>query len=495
MANIEWMLLLDHEGLCITFYFDKMGPFGRSHYSLCFFHPKLPPSYDRVRPEVASLADAWRGLALTYFLLKGLKRTTETLKLIGDSAEGCSKKDVPGKGMSGTSGNDRGAWGSLTARHLVSARPVISQHTAGNRIHKLSQNAGQVSSPTRACKSNTSGVCRGEENDSLTGSLQRFSANDLCEAVTSSSDESRVLTEKALKGFGLGLEGVMTTVMGLSKQAHPKNEVKEIITVVKTADRLVEGVKAAKGVIHTFTFPLGDAMHFLGAGGHDVFVGLRVVKIVLKGVKISKGLITVTKWCENKPSGAIGAAADMAIKAIQKNISGKRFKAILKGLKASEGAANVVSITKEVGRAVGMLEKVDQLLSWSILMKGFKFTKSAIRVLEPLGVISALGKGMLEIKGAVEGFSIVMKAVALSKELYVVLLKVIGFTKGATAAFNEFNQRSFLTKGSEEYSHRTEVSFKGLCYNQQPPMPSIFWSLTKAESKCLDNRWEFVDRS
>jgi hypothetical protein len=26
-------------------------------------------------------------------------------------------------------------------------------------------------------------------------------------------------------------------------------------------------------------------------------------------------------------------------------------------------------------------------------------------------------------------------------------------------------------------------------------MPSIIWSLTKAESKCLDNRWEFVDRS
>jgi hypothetical protein len=168
----------------------------------------------------------------------------------------------------------------------------------------------------------------------------------------------------------------------------------------------------------------------------------------------------------NSSSKSSSPAADMAIKAIKQNIGGKRFKAIVKGLKASEGAANVVSITKEVGRAVGMLDKVDQLLSWSILIKGFKFTKSAIRVLEPLGVISALGKGMLEIKGAVEGFSIVMKAVALAVELYVVLLKVIGFTKGATAAFNEFNQRSFFTQGwEEEDSHRTEVSFKGLYYN------------------------------
>jgi hypothetical protein len=59
-----------------------------------------------------------------------------------------------------------------------------------------------------------------------------------------------------------------------------------------------------------------------------------------------------------------------------------------------------------------------------------------------------------------------MKAVALAVELYVVLLKVIGFTKGATAAFNEFNQRSFFTQGwEEEDSHRTEVSFKGLYYN------------------------------
>ncbi|KAG0601363.1 hypothetical protein M758_11G104500 [Ceratodon purpureus] len=481
-----------------------MGPFGGSQYSLCFFipfHPKLPPPYDRVRPEVASLVDAWRGLGLTYCLLKGLKRTSGTLKLFGDTAEGYSKKDVPGTGTSGTSGIDKGSWGSLTARNPVSARPVTNQGTTGYRLRKLSRNAGQVSSPTSACKTNISGVCRGEQKDLLTDNPEHFSLSSLCETVISPSDDLRCLSEKSLKGFGLGLEGVMTTIRGLSQKAHCKSEVKEIFTVVKTADRVVEGVKVARGVIQTFGSPVGDVLHTFGTGGSGVLLGYKTVKIVLKGVKISKGLITVTKWCKRKHSGSIGAAADMAIQVNKNTLGGKRFAAIVKGLKASEGAVNVVRITKEVGRTVIMLDKVDHLLSWSVIMKGFKFTKSAIRVLEPLGhlplgVISALGKEILEIKGTVEGLGVVIKAVALSRELYMVLLKGIGFTKSAMAAFNDFNRRSCLTKNSEEeYSQRTEVTLKGLCANQQPAMPFIIWSLSEAESKHSSNRWDFIEHS
>lgn len=492
-----------------------MGPFGASHYSLSFFipfYPKLPPSDDKVRPEVASFADAWKGLGLTYFLLKGLKRTSNTLKLIGNTAEGSSTKDGPGTGTIGTSGIDKGACRGLTAKNPVSARPVKSQNSASYGLRKISRNADQVSSHTRACKSDTLGICRGEQKDILADSLEGFSESTLYEAAMSSSAELRVSTGKSLRGFGLGLEGVMTTITGLSQQADYKNEMKEIITVVKTADRVVEGVRAAKGVIQTFSSPFGDALHVLGAGGNGVVLGLNTVKIVLKGVKISKGLITVTKLCKNRETGAIGAGAEMAIKAEQ-NLLGQRFKTIMKGLKASEGAANVVSITKEVGKTLGMLDKVE-LFSWSVAMKGFKFTKSAIRVLEPvgslpLGVISALGQGIREVKGAVEGVGVVVKAIILSQELYMVLLKGIGFTKGAMAAFNEFNRRSLLSKRfpeqlaarvnnvltEEEYSQRTEVSFKELCSDQQLAMPSIIWSLTEAESKHLRNGWEFIGYS
>lgn len=68
---------------------------------------------------------------------------------------------------------------------------------------------------------------------------------------------------------------------------------------------------------------------------------------------------------------------------------------IMKGLKVLEGVVNVVSIMKEVGKILGMLDKVE-LFFWSVVMKGFKFIKSVIWVLELvgslfLGVISVLG--------------------------------------------------------------------------------------------------------
>lgn len=488
-----------------------MGPFGASHYSLSFFipfQPKLPSSDDGVCPEAVSLADAWKSLGLTYFLLKGLKTTSKTFKLIRDSAEGRSKKDVPGTGTGGTATIDKGACRSLTARNPVSARPVTSQNTTGYGLRKISRSIGQNPSQTKACKSDTLGVCR-KQKSPLSDVLEDFSESTLYEAATRSSADLRFLTEKSLREFGLGIEGMMTTITGLSQQVHYQNEVKEIITVVKTADRVVQGVKAANGVLQTFSSPLGDALLALGAG-NGVVLGMNTVKIVLKGVKISKGFITVTKLCKNKQTGAIGVGAEMAIKSNQ-NMLGQRFKVIVKGLKASEGAANVLSISKEVGKTLGMLDKVE-LLSWSVIMKGFKFTKSALRVLEPVGIfhggmMSALGKGILEMKGAVEGVGVVVKAVVLSQELYMVVLKVGGFTKGAMAAFNEFHRRSLLAKrlpeppsgvdiggSGEDYSKRTEVSFRDSFFGQLA-MPSVIWSLTAAERKCLLDELEFLKYS
>jgi hypothetical protein len=488
-----------------------MGPFGASHYSLSFFiplHPKLPSSDDGVHPEAVSVGDAWKGLGLTYFLLKGLKKTSKTVKLIRDSAEGHSKKDVAGTGSGGTSTIDKGASRSLSVRNPVSSRPVTSQNTAGYGLRKISRNKGQVSSHSKACKNDTLGVCKGEQKSPLADAPEDFPESALYEAATRSSADLRVLTERSLREFGLGIEGVMTTITGLSQQVHNKNEVKEIITVVKRADRVVQGVKAANGFLQTFSSPLGDALLALGGGGNGVVLGMNTVKIVLKGVKISKGFITVTKLCKNNQTGTIGVGAEMAIKSNQ-NMLGQRFKVIVKGLKASEGAANVVSISKEVGKTLSMLDKAE-LFSWGLIMKGFKFTKSALRVLEPVGslhggMMSAIGQGVLEMKGAVEGIGVVVKAVVLSQELYMVLLKVGGFTMGAMAAFNEFKRRSLLAKrlpgqpsdastggSGEDYSKRTEVSFKDSCHGQLA-MPAIIWSLTEAESKCLGNELEFFE--
>ncbi|XP_024404104.1 uncharacterized protein [Physcomitrium patens] len=491
-----------------------MGPFGASYYSMDFivpFNPKLPPSDDGVPPTVASLADAWKGLGLTYFLLKGLQRSSETFKLIGDTIERHSKNDVQAMGRNGTSGIDQGACRSLTTTNAASARSLKNQNMTGYSSLKMRRNAGPISSHAKACKNNMLEICRGEQKDSLfADSLRDFSERPLDQSATRSGAESRLLTEKSLREFGLGIEGVMTTITGLTKQAYHKDEVKEIITVVKTADRVVEGVKAAKGVIQTFSSPFSDTLFGLGAGGNGVILGVNTVKIVLKGVKISKGLITVTKLCKNKKSGAIGAGAKKAIKSNQ-NTLGKRFRVIMKGLKASEGAANVVSMTKEVGKTLGpMFDKgYAEFLSWSVIMKGFKFTKSAIRVLEPvgslqLGVIRELGKCILEMKGAVEGIGVVVKAIVLSQELYMVLLKGFEFAKGSMAVLNESYRRSFLNKLLPEiltaesncvseghYSARTRVSFKGMCNNQLLPMPSISWSLSEVERNSCSSGWDF----
>ncbi|XP_024359010.1 uncharacterized protein [Physcomitrium patens] len=471
-----------------------MGTFGSPHYSLSFFidfHPQLPASNDGIRPEAISLVDAWKGLGLTYFLLKGLKKTSKTFKLMNGSDEGNSKKYNPGANT-----GDRISSRCLTLKNPGSARPPPRKCNADYGLGKISRNKGKVTNHTKACKSDAVGVHR-EQLSTLADAVEEFSESGLREATTRSAAELKFLTGKSIRGIGLGVEGVMTTITGLSQQVQYKNEMKEIITVVKTADRVLQGVKAANGVLQTFSSPL-DNLLALGAGGNGVILGMNTVKIVLKGVKISKGLTTVTKLCNNKQTGAIGVGAEMVIKADQ-NILGQRFKVIMKGLKASEGAANVVSISKEVGKTLGMLDKAE-LLSWNLIMKGFKFTKSAIRALEPVGcfhwgMMSALGKGILEMKAAVEGVGVVVKAVVLSQELYMVILKGVGFTKGAMTAFNECKRRSLLGKrfskqppevsnsGSEEgYSQRSEVSFKSLRCGQLA-MSSVNWSSIEPQRK------------
>lgn len=288
-----------------------MGTFGASHYSLNFFidfHPKLPSFDDPVHPEAISLTDGWKGLGLTYLLLKGLKNASKTFKLITDSAEGSSKKD----GL-GTSTGSRSVRRILSAKNPVSARLIPNKNTAGYGLGKPSRSKSKLSSHTKAFKNDTLGVCR-EQKNLIAEVVEDFSESALYEAATRSSEELRFLTEKSLREFNLGVEGVMTTITGLSRKVHYKNEMKEIITVVKTADRVVQGVKAANGFLQTFSSPIGDLL-VLGAGANGVVVGMNTVKIVLKGVKISKGLTTVTKLCKNRKTGAIGVGAEMAIKA------------------------------------------------------------------------------------------------------------------------------------------------------------------------------------
>jgi hypothetical protein len=78
-------------------------------------------------------------------------------------------------------------------------------------------------------------------------------------------------------GCGNRSNAGMDTVT-LSQQVHNKNEVKETITVVKRADRVVQGVKAANGFLQSLSSPLGDALLALGAGENGVVLRMNTVK-------------------------------------------------------------------------------------------------------------------------------------------------------------------------------------------------------------------------
>lgn len=462
-----------------------MGPpFGASLYSLSFFlplHLKQPVSDNGdLYPGASVLSDAFKGLGFSYLLMRGLQRTTNALKMIKDSQEGSGKNNSR-RTKPITESDKKGVSRSLTVTNPVGIRPMESQKNVSYGIRKPSHGGEQLVD-TRASQGNTSGFGREETIRDLS---KGYSVNGSYGGGTTVADGS-FTTERSLSHL-LGFEGVVTTITGLSQQVQYKNDMKEIITVVKTADRVMEGVKAANGVFQTFSSPMSDVLLGLGAG-NGVVLGVNTVKIVLKGVKISKGLVTVTKMCKSKQTGAIGATAEAAIKSNQ-TVLGQHFKVIVKGLKASDGAANVVRMTKDVAKTLGMVDR-PHLFTWNLLMRGFKFTKNAIRVLEPLGsvhwgVVNAVGNEITRFKGAVDGIGVVVKACVLSKELYLVLIKGAGVTKGAMAAFNAFNQQRKARKNSQipgeladvmqedaggEYSQRTRVKFTNMVFIEEHPL-------------------------
>lgn len=202
-------------------------------------------------------------------------------------------------------------------------------------------------------------------------------------------------------GLGLGL--------GLRLHAQGNQPLKSVATGIKFADGVVKGVK----VVHELSSP---------SPAQALVLAMAAAKVVAKSA--SRGFII-------------------------KDSSGS-FRKISKGLKASEGAINLVRYSKTLG-----MDPND--IGWDSVIKGYKLSKSAFNVFEGVNVfhgkiaaVSARGFGV--IKGGLEGLGVVIKALALSKQMYAILVHSFGVSRGAfRVLFEEYrNARGYGCHGTEK---------------------------------------------
>lgn len=209
-------------------------------------------------------------------------------------------------------------------------------------------------------------------------------------------------------GLGLGL--------GLRLHAQGKQPLKSVASGIKFADGVVKGVKA----VHTLGSP---------SPAQVLVLAMAATKVLAKSA--SRGFII-------------------------KDSRGS-FKILSKGIKASEGAINLVRYSKTLG-----MDPND--IGWHYVIKGYKLSKSVFNVFEGVnafhGKIAAFSaRGFGVIKGGLEGLGVVIKALALSKQMYVILVHSFGVSRGAFRVLLEEyrNARNARGYGSHETEKRNTV--------------------------------------
>lgn len=199
----------------------------------------------------------------------------------------------------------------------------------------------------------------------------------------------------------------------------------------------------------------------LGLGLRLQWQGNQPYKSVATGIKFADGVVKGVKAAHalssHSPAQALilaMAAAKMLAKSASRGFiikdSNGRFRKISKGLKASEGALNLVRYSKT-------LEMDPSDIGWDSVIKGYKVSKSVFNVFEGVNVfhgkiaaVSARGFGV--IKGGLEGLGVVIKAFALSKHLYAILFHSFGVSRGAfRVLFEEYrNVRGYSCHETEK---------------------------------------------
>lgn len=386
-------------------------------------------------------------------LLNGLKLTCSVLT--ARKATQWSSQGPPEQG---------GGSSRLKIRHVDSFRGGFCRlRTRGSSVisTRIGQGGGNVISKTRCFRLKGLGDRRGagkgfeieastKEGDGLfidvSAGIGQTSSNGRCGAGVGA----------IIGGIGGRVRGVSAgfAAAGVAGEEieliSRKSSVKRIVKHIKAANGVVKGVKAATGVLEGLKTTPEDVLLLVGSENRVVVI-MKAAKFVVKGVKVSKGVATALKafgekfggrWSVLRGAGPVAPLVERV----------KVLSVVVKKMKAPAAALKIVKITMGVGKDLGQ-SGVSELLNWSTLRKGYKFSKCALTVFEVVtsvkgGMVSMAAKGVLGAKGAVEGVGVMMKALWLSREVYVVILKGVAMWKGAYEAFLAISRKQKAAQAS-----------------------------------------------
>ncbi|KAJ7539696.1 hypothetical protein O6H91_11G105700 [Diphasiastrum complanatum] len=216
-----------------------------------------------------------------------------------------------------------------------------------------------------------------------------------------------------------------------------------LVQGIEIADVLVKTVKIASFVLQWLQSPAGS---LVGLGSENgVVLGYKTAKMAVKGVKVSKGLLRIVNVRRQTQANPFDA--------ILKNLGFVRwfkvrytdFCRIISGFKASFKALKAVDLSTSLAKEV-FIDRQASLVNWGLLVKSYKASKVMLATIDALGtfkggILSAVSKGLISIKGTVQGVTVMAKAAVVSKEIYILLIKGLGILRGALQAFRVISEQ------------------------------------------------------
>ncbi|KAH7282945.1 hypothetical protein KP509_35G054200 [Ceratopteris richardii] len=206
-----------------------------------------------------------------------------------------------------------------------------------------------------------------------------------------------------------------------------------------------KGIKTAFGVFEGFKLiqklhsPSAEDALLLGPGGNWVFLSVKVTKFFAKGLKMTQKVLT------SSPVSKLIFQGRRSNAVVERLVYGD-LASVVKGFNAVYSAIRVAQFTKSFGK-LPMPQEELRLRSVNFIWKGYTFSKSIMNILDVIAgkngwALAYMGKGFFIMKKAIEGFGVMAKAIFLSKELGLVVLKRAAISGGTFAVVFSTYSRS-----------------------------------------------------
>ncbi|KAI5061619.1 hypothetical protein GOP47_0024124 [Adiantum capillus-veneris] len=201
---------------------------------------------------------------------------------------------------------------------------------------------------------------------------------------------------------------------------------------IKAAFEVFEGWK----VIQKLHTPEVALLSGAGSAGNWVLVSVKATKFFAKGLKVSQKVLT------SSPFGKLILKCHPD-RAIIEKLFHNDLPSLARGFNAFYAAVKIAQFTKSFGKQ----SQEGKLSDPSVIWKGYKFSKSLVSILDVVAgkngwALSYMGKGFLIVKKTMGGIGVMVKAVFLSKEFGMVVLKRLAISGGTFAAVFGLRQTS-----------------------------------------------------